>query len=91
MVSWFFLCTGNASWGSLSDETQLARVGEDQFGLFEVVVGWVEATDELVQPEGRVPDLEQQVAALASADDPAGAIHGGIVPLVAGAAAVELA
>jgi len=54
-------------------------------------VAGVEFADKLIEPEGRLPDIEQQPAAGAPAYDSALAVDRGIVPLVFGAAAIEFA
>ena len=59
--------------------------------LLEVVVVRVETADQAVEVERRFPDLEEQVAARTTASNASGAIDGGIVSLVLGAAAFELA
>jgi hypothetical protein len=51
----------------------------------------IESPDELVELQRGLPDLEQQYAPRAAADDTALAVDSGIVPLVFGAAAVEFA
>ena len=56
----------------------------------EIVVVGVELTDQLVQFEGRFPDVEQQATPLAAAFDGAPAVDRRIVPPVSGTAAVKL-
>ena len=78
---------------SLADEAQLAWVGLGnrlRFGwTLEIVVVRVELTDQLVQFEGRFPDVEQQSTPLAATLDGAAAVNRRIVPPVPGAAAVK--
>ncbi|HUA57145.1 MAG TPA: hypothetical protein VML19_00220 [Verrucomicrobiae bacterium] len=51
----------------------------------------IELPDKLVEFQRRLPDLEQQIAARASAFDAALAVDGGIIPFVPGTAALEFA
>lgn len=51
----------------------------------------VEFADEAVQVQRRLPDIEQEGAAGTGADNGSRSIDGGVITLVAGAAAVEFA
>jgi hypothetical protein len=56
----------------------------------EVVMAGVELADQLIQIEGGLPDLEEQLTALASTFYGALPVDWWVVSLVSGAAALEL-
>ena len=77
---------------AVTDQAELAWITRGGLGRsFEIVVPGIEVADELIEPEGRLPDFEQQAAPRAASLMGRAAIDGGIVTLVAPAAAVELA
>ncbi len=79
--------------GSLRNQAQLARVVRGRLGRgrpLEVVEVGVEPADQLIELEGRLPNIEKQAAPRATAPDAALPVDGGIISLVPGAASFEL-
>ena len=78
----------------IGDQAHLPRIAADA-GLWrtfplEIIVTGIEFADQLVQLQRCLPDVEQKLAALASAFDGAGAVDRGIVAFVLAAAAIKL-
>jgi hypothetical protein len=80
-------------YGSLRNQAQLARVVRGRLGRgrpLQVVEVGVEPADQLIELEGRLPNIEKQAAPRATAPDAALPVDGGIISLVPGAASFEL-
>jgi hypothetical protein len=77
----------------LFDKTQLARIAglHQRLGTLQIVMRGVELPDELVEPEGSLPDFQQQGASGTATADAGLPIDGGIVGFVPPATASELA
>jgi hypothetical protein len=73
------------------DQTHLTRIVQRllQVGPLQIVVVRVEPADQRVEPQRRLPDIQQQGAARACALDSAEPVHGRVVFFVSGAAARE--
>ena len=80
--------------GLLADQAQLARVGRSSGHLtrgLDIVVRWIEFTDELVQPQGRFPDVKQKMTPRTAALDAAAAVDSGVIALMPRATPIESA